>query len=75
MIQLYNALLQGPNGWWETSSQHTAIVEQNSGGVLTVLEQNTWQGATNRRFVTRGTLNLNWTLQRGSIAAFRAERP
>ena len=71
IIQTFNAKFVDPansGNWTGTSSQHTAIVESNNGGVLSVLEQNTWQDCdansckTNRRFVTRGSVNLNWTL-------------
>ncbi|MCP4620302.1 MAG: hypothetical protein GY844_28185 [Bradyrhizobium sp.] len=76
IIQLFNAKLVGPNGWWETSSQHSAIIESVSGGVLNVLEQNTWvdNSKTNRRYVTRGTINLNWKLERGSYIIYRATK-
>lgn len=76
VIQLFNAKLVGPNGWWETSSQHSAIIESVSGGVLNVIEQNTWvdNSKTNRRYVTRGTINLNWKLERGSYIVYRATK-
>jgi hypothetical protein len=84
IIQLFNTEFDDPRGkdfgWSATSSQHTAIVESNNGGVLGLLEQNTWTDCTNdgcktnRRFVTRGTLNLNWTLVRGNFIIYRAEK-
>lgn len=62
----------GPNGWWETSSQRSAIIESVSGGVLNVIEQNTWANSskTNRRYVTRGTIILNWQLERGNYIVY-----
>lgn len=60
-------------GWNSTDSQHTAIIESNNNGVLSVLEQNTWDGDTNRRFVTRGTVNLAG-LKRGNYFIYRAEK-
>lgn len=74
IIQLFNAKLVGPNGWWETGTQHSAIIESVNGGVLTVLEQNTWADKTNRRYVTRGTINLNWKLERGTYVVYRATK-
>jgi hypothetical protein len=76
VIQLFNAKLVGPNGWWETGTQHSAIIESVNGGVLSVLEQNTWtdNNKTNRRYVTRGTINLNWKLERGSYIVYRATK-
>jgi hypothetical protein len=65
IIQTFNAKFVDPSNaqnWTGTDTQHSAIVESNNGGVLTILEQNTWEGETNRRFVTRSTLNLNWRL-------------
>ena len=61
-------------GWSSTDSQHTAIIVSNNNGVLSLLEQNTWDGDTNRRFVTRGSLDLNWTLKRGNWIIYRAEK-
>ena len=84
IIQTFNAKFVDPSNasnWTGTSTQHTAIVESNNGGVLTLLEQNTWDGPTNRRFVTRSTLNLNWTLmttepnkQETRLVVYRAEQ-
>ena len=78
IIQMFNTeFWSDPNdknkGWTSTSSQHTAIIESNNNGVLTVLEQNTWDGDTNRRFVTRGTVNLAG-LKRGNYFIYRAEK-
>ncbi len=76
IIQLFKVKLVGPNGWWETSTQHSAIIESVSGGVLNVIEQNTWidGSKTNRRYVTRGTINLNWKLERGNYIVYRAAK-
>jgi hypothetical protein len=70
ILQFTNAKLQGSNGYWETGTQHTAIIETiNPNNVLGVLEQN----SNNQRIVTRGTVNLGWTLVRGRIDRYRAE--
>ena len=71
IIQLFGVSLVGTNGTWATSSQHTAIIEANNGGVLSVIEQNTNLNGENRRYVTRGTLNLTWQLQNGSYIVYR----
>ena len=71
IIQLFGVSLVGTNGSWATSSQHTAIIEANNGGVLSVIEQNTNVNGENRRYVTRGTLNLTWQLQKGSYIVYR----
>lgn len=74
IIQLFNYKLVNPantGNYSESSSQHSAIIESNSGGVLTVLEQNTNSNGENRRYVTRGTYNLNWRLERGSYIVYR----
>jgi hypothetical protein len=86
IIQMFNAKFVDPStqSWTGTSTQHSAIVESNKDGVLTVLEQNTWaDGTTNRRYVTRGTLNLNWRLETYDtnnkvgtrLIIYRAEQP
>jgi hypothetical protein len=71
VIQLFNVKLVGPNGWWETSSQHSAIIESVNGNVLGVIEQNTWVDNKNRRYVTRGTIHLDWKLERGNYIVYR----
>lgn len=73
VIQLFNVKLVGPNAWWETSTQHSAIIESVNNNVLTVLEQNTWaeSNTINRRYVTRGTIDLNWKLERGNYIVYR----
>jgi hypothetical protein len=91
IIQTFNAKLVDPktNAYTGTGSQHTAIVESNNGGVLTILEQNTYDDCDsagvckiNRRYVTRSTKNLNWTLttytpggQETRLIIYRAEQP
>jgi hypothetical protein len=68
IIQLVNARFDGPNGgWWETSTQHTAIIESVQGTVLHLLQQHSPE-----RIVTRGTLDLGWRLSRGDFAVFYA---
>lgn len=74
IIQLFNYKLVNPanaGNYSESSSQHSAIIESNNGGVLSVLEQNTNSNGENRRYVTRGTYNLNWKLERGSYIVYR----
>lgn len=74
IIQLFNYKLVNPantGNYSESSSQHSAIIESNNGGVLTVLEQNTNWNGENRRYVTRGTYNLNWRLERGNYIVYR----
>lgn len=71
IIQLFNVKLVGPNGWWETTSQHSAVIESVNGKVLGVIEQNTWVDNTNRRYVTRGTIHLDWKLERGNYIVYR----
>jgi hypothetical protein len=68
IIQLVNARFDGPNGaFWETSSQHTAIIENAQGTVLHLLQQHSPE-----RTVTRGTLDLSWRLSpQGDFAIFR----
>jgi hypothetical protein len=60
--------------YWETGTQHTAIIEKLDRGVLHVLEQNSWEGETNRRYVTRGTMDLTWDIKRGRLFIYRAEK-
>lgn len=74
IIQLFNAKLTSPNGWWETSSQHSAIIESVNGSVLNIIQQNTWADGKNLRYVTRGTINLNWKLERGSYIVYRSTK-
>jgi hypothetical protein len=67
IIELVDTRFDGPNGgWWETTSQHTAIIERTQGTVLHLLQQHSPE-----RIVTRGNLDLGWRLSRGDYAVFR----
>jgi len=67
IIQLVNAKLTGPNGFWETATQHSAIIESASGTLLHLLDQNAPPGNP----VAREDINLGWTLDRGSYSIYR----
>jgi hypothetical protein len=74
IIQLFKYRFSDPSNprnFFESSSQHTAIIEANNNGVLSLLEQNTNVGGENRRYVTRSTLNLNWKLEHGTYIVYR----
>jgi hypothetical protein len=67
VAEFVNTRFDGPNGgWWETSTQHTAIIESVQGTVLHLLQQHSPE-----RTVTRGTLDLGWRLSRGDYTVFR----
>src|SRR5262245_44032181 len=67
IIQFTNTYLKGPNGYWYTDTQHTAIIEVvRSGTVVGLIQQHSPE-----RTVTRADLDLGWTITRGSIAVFR----
>jgi hypothetical protein len=68
IIQFTNVRLEGPNGAaWETTSQHSAIIEVvKAGGILGLLQQH-----APRRTVTRGDVDLGWRLVRGRIDVYR----
>jgi hypothetical protein len=66
IIQLANTKFEGPNGFWETTSQHTAIIENVTGTVLGLIQQH-----SPHRTVTRGNLDLGWKVTMGDYAVFR----
>jgi hypothetical protein len=73
IIQLVNVKLSfnsgGSSGYWETTTQHSAIIETASGLLLHVIGQNAPPGTP----VSRQDINLNWHLDRGSYAIYRAQ--
>jgi hypothetical protein len=71
ILQLVNAKLTGPNGFWETTTQHSAIIESASGLLLHVIDQNAPTGNP----VAREDINLGWTLERGSYSIYRPAAP
>ncbi|HRD76012.1 MAG TPA: hypothetical protein PK264_08735 [Hyphomicrobiaceae bacterium] len=69
IIQFYNARFNGPNSWWQTATQHTAIIEvMRSATAVTLLHQN-----SPIRAVTRQDLDLAWP-HTGRFVVFRAVR-
>jgi hypothetical protein len=75
IIQVFKfELRKDDDNFWQAGKQHTAIVEKLDRGVLHVLEQNTWQGDTNRRYVTRGTMDLTWEIKSGKLVIYRAAK-
>lgn len=71
IIQLVNARLVYTSATrsqaWDTSTQHTAIVESVAGKVLKVFEQNIPVGGG----VARAQYDLNWKLERGFYKIYR----
>jgi hypothetical protein len=68
IVQLVNVKLTGPNGWWETTTQHSAIIESVTGTVLHVIDQNAPPGNP----VGREDIDLGWKLERGKWTIYRA---